>query len=477
MVVQLNFAAVSCQTPFSRNIVESCVRETLGVLYKALASEKNVFKNNKVQMKFNRDFLMAASGTSKPSESRAGGSVSSLSGALSKLQRPETASPVALPTVCSSQPENKAGSKGGGGLLPNTNRRRAGGERASAQSLTRHDGYLKQFLPHKKTGGLDKKHRPQIGYPTEPGQIQSDPADESRKGGAEFNATYGGHKQSGLIPGPNISISSHGALPKLDHHLVNVSCSENPEQVKVMICCVYSSRDIKSLTANLHEMVAKELCYLRTQRAQRDIPEYRREQQQVEEKAQEKLLLLREQQRDRQGMKQELAKLMEQREHAKQVAAFNLQMSEKRKKDFCSNILGAFVFQTRPLTPPRKIQQLSYMNELRNHVEIRQRHEAHDHQSQRLLEHHKQVQLLQELASHRAQHLQQKQQKPKHYKKALGMQAGDRNFTKHFFHNFYILHQRREMMPNRDIVFVYKLASYLSPRIINNMLITVIFES
>lgn len=42
-VVPLNFAAVSKQTPFSRDIVEDCVRQTLATLYQALASETNVF--------------------------------------------------------------------------------------------------------------------------------------------------------------------------------------------------------------------------------------------------------------------------------------------------------------------------------------------------------------------------------------------------------------------------------------------------
>lgn len=62
-VVQLNFTAVSRETPFSRDTVEGCVRETLLLLFRALAAEKNVFltfkgigvlsfKNNKVACLF-----------------------------------------------------------------------------------------------------------------------------------------------------------------------------------------------------------------------------------------------------------------------------------------------------------------------------------------------------------------------------------------------------------------------------------------
>lgn len=58
-VTQLNFAAVSQGTPFSRDIVGGCIRDTLQLLFRALAAEQNVFltlqgigvlyfKNNKV---------------------------------------------------------------------------------------------------------------------------------------------------------------------------------------------------------------------------------------------------------------------------------------------------------------------------------------------------------------------------------------------------------------------------------------------
>lgn len=60
-VVQLNFASVSQETPFNRDVVEGCIRETLQLLLRALASEQNVFitfqgigvlsfKNNKVAL-------------------------------------------------------------------------------------------------------------------------------------------------------------------------------------------------------------------------------------------------------------------------------------------------------------------------------------------------------------------------------------------------------------------------------------------
>ncbi|KAG7234647.1 hypothetical protein INR49_004172 [Caranx melampygus] len=94
-----------------------------------------------------------------------------------------------------------------------------------------------------------------------------------------------------------------------------------------------------------HARAGQELCYLCMQRAQRNVPVCLREQQQAEEEAQEKVLLLQDKQREQQSMEQEQVtnstmkyqrvKLNEQREHAKQVATFNLQMSEKKEKTTC----------------------------------------------------------------------------------------------------------------------------------------------
>lgn len=67
---------------------------------------------------------------------RPGSSVSLLSGGLSRLQRPQTANPITLPTVCSPQPDNKAGDKDLCCLSPAPDQRNAQGERAFCTKLT-----------------------------------------------------------------------------------------------------------------------------------------------------------------------------------------------------------------------------------------------------------------------------------------------------------------------------------------------------
>ncbi|XP_042343523.1 coiled-coil domain-containing protein 81-like [Plectropomus leopardus] len=203
---------------------------------------------------------------------------------------------------------------------------------------------------------------------------------------------------------PSASTTPPEVTPKLEEARGNVSCSG-------------------------HTRAGQELCYLCMQRALRNVPVYLREQQQAEEKAQEKLLLLKEQQRDKQYMDREQEKLNEQREHAKQVATFNLQMSEKKEKIPCPLLPTSFVFPARPLTPARRIQQYRYKNDLQSQIETRRQHEARDQQNRQLMERLDQVQLVQEVALQRAQQLQQKHERTTHYKKALDAQVEDKKST------------------------------------------------
>ncbi|KAI3377503.1 hypothetical protein L3Q82_008672 [Scortum barcoo] len=375
-VVQLNFVAVSQETPFSRDVVEGCIRETLLLLFRALASEQNVFltlqgigvlsfKNNKARMKFNRDFINAMDGTGRlllAFNKRPGSSVSLLSGGLSRLQRPQTANLITLPTVCSPQPDNKAGDKDLWSLSPAPDQRNAG------------------EVPQQRES---KSHQP-----LQPAKMKAVTLLEELNPKPPMETT----------DKPTTSISPPGVTPKPEEPCVAVTCSG-------------------------HTRAGQELCYLCMQRAQRNVPVYLREKQQAEEKAQEKLLLLKEQQRDKQYMEEEQAKLKEQREQAKQVATFNLKMSERKDKTFCPLFPTSFIFPTRPLTPARRIQQHHYMNELQGQIESRRQHEARDQQNRLLMEHLDQVQLVQEIALQKAQQIKKKIERTKNYKRALDTQA------------------------------------------------------
>ncbi|XP_039991358.1 coiled-coil domain-containing protein 81-like isoform X2 [Xiphias gladius] len=381
-VVQLNFTAVSQETPFGRDVVEGCIKETLLLLFRGLASEQNMFitfqgigvlsfHNKKVQMKFNKDFVNAMDGTGRlllAFNNRPGSSVSLLSGEVSKLQRPQTSNPFTLPPVCSHQPDNKAGDKDGWCLSPAPDKRKAG------------------EVPQQRES---KSHQT-----LQPAKMKAVNLSEEMNPKPPMEAT----------DKPVNSISPPEVAPKQEEPLVNVSCSG-------------------------HTRAGQELCYLCMQRAQRNIPVCLREQQQAEEKAQEKLLLLKEQQREKQCIEEEQAKQSEQREHAKQVAIFNLQMSEKKEKTYCPLYPTSFIFPTRPLTPAKRIQQHRYMNDLQSQVESRRQCKVRDQQNRLLMERLDRVQLVQEIALHGARQLQQKHERTKHYKRALDTQVGDKKYT------------------------------------------------
>ncbi|XP_068597719.1 coiled-coil domain-containing protein 81-like [Brachionichthys hirsutus] len=373
-VVKLNFMAVAQQASLGRDTVEGCIRETLVLLSRALAAEINVFlalsgigvlyfKNNKVRMKFNQHFINAMDEKGHlllAFKNRPGSSVSLLSGGTSTFQRPQTANSAAPPTACSSQSGNKASDKDTSKRLsPAPEEKIAGGVFQQRESK------FHQKL-QMKAASLSFEPRP------------APPTEATDK--------------------PDTPISQPEVAPKLEGSCAAVSCTD-------------------------HTRAGQELCYLCMQRAQRNRPVFLREQQQMEEKAQEKLLLLKAQQRDEQCMRQEQVKLNEQRKHAKQVAAFNLQMCKKRT---CPLVPTSFIFPDRPLTPLRGIQQHRYMKELQSQIESRQHHKAREQQSRLLTEHVDRVQLVQEIAVQKAQQLQQKHDTTKHYKMALDTQVGDK---------------------------------------------------
>ncbi|XP_062417693.1 coiled-coil domain-containing protein 81-like [Pungitius pungitius] len=377
-VVQLNFAAVSQETPFSRDVVEGCVRETFLLLFKALASGQDIFltlqgigvlsfKNNQVRMKFSRGFISAMDGTGRPllaSNSRPGSSGFLLSGGPSRLQGPQTANPVRLPTVCSPQPDNKAGDKDVWCLSPAPDQRNA--------------------------GEVPQQREPKSHQPLQPAQMKAVCLSEELKPKPPPQTKYK----------PSTSVTPPGLTPKR----LTLSCSG-------------------------HTRAGQELCYLCMQRAQRNVPVYLRELQRAEERAQEKLLLLKAQQRDKHHMDQEQETLNEQRKHAKHVATFNLQMSEKKEKICCPLFPTSFVFPTRPFTPAKRIQQHRYKNDLQSQIETRRQREARDQQNRLLVEHLDQVQLVREDALQKAQQLQQKHERTAQYKRALDTQAGDKKCT------------------------------------------------
>ncbi|XP_029937832.1 coiled-coil domain-containing protein 81-like [Myripristis murdjan] len=392
-VVQLNFAAVSKESPFSRDVVEGCVRESLLLLLRALASQKNVlftfqgigvlrFKNNKVRMKFNRDFINAIDTSGRllsAFSKRLGSSASLISGRMSRLQTPQTAGSITSASVCSPEPGSKADSRDSQCIWPAPDQTHAGSKPAFCTRPTL------SFLDDRVQPPGSKSHQT-----LQPAKMEAVSLSEEPNPKNPMEAT----------DKATVSISPPEGTPRVEKAHVNVSCQG-------------------------HTRAGQELCYLCMQHAQRNVPVYLREQRLAEEQAQERLLLLQQQQKDKVYMEKEQANMDEQRQRDKQLAAWNLDVSEalKKEKACCAPFHTSFVFPDRPVTPARQIKQRHYKDELQAQVANRRQHDAQDEHNRLLLDYLTQVQLVQEIASKKEQHIQQKHERAKLYRKALDTQA------------------------------------------------------
>ena len=73
-IVQLNYSAVSLESPFDRDTVEACIKEVLLALDRSISAGRNIefvfngigrlqMREGKVKMRFYKDFLNSMDGT------------------------------------------------------------------------------------------------------------------------------------------------------------------------------------------------------------------------------------------------------------------------------------------------------------------------------------------------------------------------------------------------------------------------------
>nr|XP_015219565.1 PREDICTED: coiled-coil domain-containing protein 81 [Lepisosteus oculatus] len=335
-VVPLNFTALSLESPFDRDTVEGCVRETLLVLSRALACRRRVLftfrgvgalsiREGRAKMRFYRDFLDALD----PS----GGLV----GALSNVAR----QPVARPTL--------APARVNGVSIPEELERNLG------------PGALPQRQGHTEPAPAPARR--------EKGRALG------RLAGSEPGRVRGRWAERGLLTGCH---------------------------------------------------VAQELCYLCMQRAQRNVPVNLTEERRRQEQEEERLLLLYQQQTQQQELKKQQAQLQATREHNQKLAAFNRRVSEaikERKTARPTAFHASYIFQSRPLTPPRWPKQQLYLQELCAQASQKRDREAQSRLDQDFMDRLQQLQLAEDLAIQKEELLKKKAEQTQNYQKALDVQV------------------------------------------------------
>ncbi|KAI4877141.1 hypothetical protein NFI96_026497 [Prochilodus magdalenae] len=357
-VVPLNFTALSMESPFDRDVVEGCVRETLLLLLRTVSTQDNVlfafkgigvlmFHHRNVRMKFYKDFISALDGTGKllwALTNRPGTSCSVVSGNLSSLQRPMTSNAILLPKITSGE---------------------------SPREADEDEGSDPPGKPH----GREEENGRDIRFSVQP---------KFRLPIAKTNVE---HSSDDLdVNAPPDTVQRHAGF------------SEPPdgtlEQVEVNRDEPYSN-----LTCHDHTRAGQELCYLCMQRAERNVPLYVKEERRREERDEEKVLMLAQQHKDEQFLLQEQAIQEEKRENTKKVASFNLGISEalraeksvKHPQFECS-----YIFRGRPITPPALLKQRRYMQELMEQVACKRQELTQSLQDHQLIDRLHQIQLADE---------------------------------------------------------------------------------
>ncbi|KAM9455223.1 coiled-coil domain-containing protein 81-like [Clarias gariepinus] len=386
-VVQLNFTALSLDSPFERDVVEGCVREMLLLLLRAVSAQRTVFlifrgigilsfRHSIVKMKFYRDFISSMDGSGKllwALTNRPGTSISVVSGNLSSLQRPGSCNAMTFPKISSGKALREE---------------KGDEEEDSVPELCDRQG------DSRKVTRAQPEFKPST---------------------AEANGNSSSDNQE-----TDISLETMERHPKAPKP---PDGNTGKVEVKQEAAC-------PSPTCLDHTRAGQELCYLCMQRAQRNVPLYLAEERRRQEKEEEKLLLLAEKHKDEQFLKGEQAKQEQKRQDDKKMAAFNLGVAETlraKNSTRLSQFEGSYIFGKRPATPPRRLKQRSYMQELSEQLTQRRLNHTERCQEHKLTERLHQIQLADEFAKLKAHELVQKKENMKKLQKALDIQLEHRN--------------------------------------------------
>ncbi|XP_018963258.2 coiled-coil domain-containing protein 81-like isoform X2 [Cyprinus carpio] len=373
-VVPLNFSALSAESPYKRDIVEGCVRETVHLLLRAASTRQSVFhtfpgigiltfRESRVKVLFYPDFISALDSTGKLSSAltnRPETSKSSVSERLcNKPPRPATISGITIPRISAGEPLRKEPWTELSGFHQTDdddddlweNQQQA--DRATVIDLT--DG-----LKDKRLSNTDRDG--DVSWP----------------------------------PGGAINI---------------MTVKRSATDVNLMCCD--------------HRRAGQELCYVCMQRAQRNVPLYQSDERRKAEQEQERVLMLHEHQKDLLYFQKEEMDKQKKWEDSQKVAMFNLGVAEaqrNKKAAAYSQSHGSYIFAGRPCTPDRLPQQRHYMQELMQEAARRRQMQSQMQQEQQRVNKLHLLQLTEEIALKQSQQLHEKHEMAKKYRKALEAQ-------------------------------------------------------
>lgn len=510
-VIQLNYAALSFESPFDRDTVENCVREILGAVSRGVSGKKNVeltftgigrltVRDSRVKMRFYKEFINQMDGTGKLLDSmqnRPGTVDSVMSDRVPS--RPASSTTVILPKISSTN----LGPGGPGALAPVVEQdegvpppelhynphaaavdimemsNQAPMEMEPFQMVPPQtedvptypfqDLYKREGMEGPEFGDIATdeaiRHIENNGQPiTEEtlqpieapiaGELEGHAANDvtdtkrppvapSRSGSRlamPMAQATGVSLLDDLMPS-NLtpkSAPSPGLLHKSSPAPLREYTEGLPQRKSVSPkltplqrshSCDALDKPMKAPTppqsACGHPNAGQELCYLCHQRARRNIPVSFTEERRRREAEEDKLLQQFQYMKDAEETLKDQEGMLAKRHDLQKMAAFNLGVAEAvthKKKTRELDFHKSYIFQKRPLTPPRILKQREYATDLAGQVTVKDTVKQKRKADEEFLERLEQVQLAEDLAAQREQFIRDKQDQQDMYKNALEAQ-------------------------------------------------------
>lgn len=510
-VIQLNYAALSFESPFDRDTVENCVREILGAVSRGVSGKKNVeltftgigrltVRDSRVKMRFYKEFINQMDGTGKLLDSMQNrpGTVDSVMSDRAP-SRPASSTTVILPKISSTN----LGPGGPGALAPVVEQDEGVpppelhyNPHAAAVDIMEmsnqvpiemepfqmvppqtedvptypfQDLYKREGMEGPEFGNIATdeaiRHIENNGQPiTEEnlqpieapiaGELEGHAANDvtdtkrppvapSRSGSRlamPMAQATGVSLLDDLMP-TNLtpkSAPSPGLLHKSSPAPLREYTEGLPQRKSVSPkltplqrshSCDALDKPMKAPTppqsACGHPNAGQELCYLCHQRARRNIPVSFTEERRRREAEEDKLLQQFQYMKDAEETLKDQEGMLAKRHDLQKMAAFNLGVAEAvthKKKTRDLDFHKSYIFQKRPLTPPRILKQREYATDLSGQVTVKDTVKQRRKADEEFLERLEQVQLAEDLAAQREQFIRDKQEQQDMYKNALEAQ-------------------------------------------------------
>ncbi|XP_048389591.1 coiled-coil domain-containing protein 81-like isoform X2 [Stegostoma tigrinum] len=419
-IVELNFTFLALESPYDRDTVEGCVKETLQIMYRYIASNRNVhftfkdigvltIRNNKIKMKFYREFLNAMDGSGslvKALSNRPGTADSIKSVRDVYTSRPATTNSVSFPRISPGDLNERKSV-----LLSikeeNNRENHEAPSKSEQNELNRESEQIEKMkdreksreateMPHVKQSCVKQSLTPAKTSAvclTEDFQKTTEPKDLFER-----------------LSSPNCCLSCQPGIQQT-----------NRQSLKLKTPPATACTD--------HCRAGQELCYLCMQRALKNFPIDVSENRRRREEEHEQILQQYQQIKDQQALFQEQCEMLANREINQKISTFNMGVAEakKRKKNSkCRDSYKGYIFQNRLLTPPVFLKQQQYAQCLTEQIQEKKRREEKKRQDEEFMDRLEQVQLAEDLAVQRQYYQREKHEQIETYKKALDTQRKEK---------------------------------------------------